>query len=145
VQAVDALLQDYLQIEVCLRCSALRLLAVRDVFSFAIKMVVYPMAPLFDKLEQSLRPLCIKALLRIFNMCDADQVGRLPSWPGLAWPGLAVSFPSVKKIKLRPDFDEPAPLAALPRCRMARCATRSSTRSRCCASTSRCSRRSSRC
>ncbi len=74
VQAVDALLQDYLQIEVCLRCSAQRLLAVRDVFSFAIKMVMYPMAPLFDKTEQSLRPLCIKALLRVFNMCDADQV-----------------------------------------------------------------------
>ncbi len=74
MQAVDALLQDYLQIEVCLRCSAQRLLAVRDVFSFAIKMVMYPMAPLFDKTEQSLRPLCIKALLRVFNMCDADQV-----------------------------------------------------------------------
>ncbi len=77
VQAVDALLQDYLQIEVCLRCSAQRLLAVRDVFSFAIKMVMYPMAPLFDKTEQSLRPLCIKALLRVFNICDADQVPLL--------------------------------------------------------------------
>jgi hypothetical protein len=44
-----------------------------------VKAVVYPVAPLFDMDANAgagaLRPLCIKALKRIFHMCDRDKVG----------------------------------------------------------------------
>ena len=43
-----------------------------------VKAVVYPVAPLFDMDANggagALRPLCIKALKRIFHMCDRDKV-----------------------------------------------------------------------
>ncbi len=37
--------------------------------------VVHPMAPLYEPERQALRPLCAKALKRIFLLCDKDQVG----------------------------------------------------------------------
>lgn len=40
--------------------------------------VVHPMAPLYEPERQALRPLCAKALKRIFLLCDKDQV----SWSG---------------------------------------------------------------
>ena len=48
-----------------------------------VKAVVYPVAPLFDMDANNgagaLRPLCIKALKRIFHMCDRDKVPPLPA------------------------------------------------------------------
>lgn len=38
--------------------------------------VVHPMAPLYEPEGQTLRPLCARALKRIFKLCDKDGVRR---------------------------------------------------------------------
>ena len=48
-----------------------------QVFYYALKAVMYPMAPLYDPEIQSLKPLCVRALKRIFLMCDRDKDGLL--------------------------------------------------------------------
>lgn len=66
------------EIESCLDCSAKNLIFVSEVFYYAVKAVVHPVAPLFDVHAHdgagALQPLCIKALMRIFAMCDRDKV-----------------------------------------------------------------------
>ena len=71
------------QIETYLECSAKQLYGVIDVFHHAVKAVLHPVAPLFDAQgdmgEGRLRPLCVRALKRIFVMNDLDKV--FPSSP----------------------------------------------------------------
>lgn len=43
-------------------------------FYHALKTVLYPKAPLLDSATGRLTSPCVKALLRIFLMCDADGV-----------------------------------------------------------------------
>ena len=38
--------------------------------------VLHPTAPLFSSQQQTLKPLCIAALKRIFLMCDKDKVSN---------------------------------------------------------------------
>lgn len=70
-------MQDLPNVEVCLNCSARTMKMVADVFYFALKAVIYPLQPLYDRLERRLKPLCIRALKRVFIMCDADRDGVL--------------------------------------------------------------------
>ncbi len=49
--------------------------------------VVHPMAPLYEPESQTLRPLCARALKRIFKLCDKDGV-RWRCW-GPVTTGLA--------------------------------------------------------
>jgi hypothetical protein len=56
---------------------AKKLQFVGEVFYYALKTVLYPMAPLYDPETQSLKPLCVRALKRIFLMCDKDKDGLL--------------------------------------------------------------------
>lgn len=65
------------QVEVCLRCSAVNGAQAIDVFAYALNAVLYPVEPLFDRATSSIKPACIKALLRVFMMCDADGDGQL--------------------------------------------------------------------
>ncbi|BDA51482.1 mitochondrial Rho GTPase 2 [Coccomyxa sp. Obi] len=80
-QVVVPVLAKCKEIESCLDCSAKNLIFVSEVFYYAVKAVVHPVAPLFDVHAHNgagaLRPLCIKALMRIFSMCDADKDGTL--------------------------------------------------------------------
>lgn len=46
-------------------------------FYFAQKAVLHPTAPLFDQETQALRPRCMRALKRIFILCDLDMDGAL--------------------------------------------------------------------
>ena len=46
-------------------------------FFFAQKAVLYPTAPLYDSREHLLKPACIRALRRIFALCDKDKDGFL--------------------------------------------------------------------
>lgn len=71
--SLQSLLNEFPSLEVCLKCSASRLKQVQDVFFYCLKVVLYPMGPLFDKSTQALTPLCVKALMRIFTMCDFDN------------------------------------------------------------------------
>lgn len=46
-------------------------------FYFAQKAVLHPTAPLFDQETQALKPRCMRALKRIFILCDLDMDGTL--------------------------------------------------------------------
>lgn len=53
------------------------LLKVPEVFYYAQKAVLHPTAPLFDQETQTLKPRCVRALKRIFILCDHDRDGAL--------------------------------------------------------------------
>ncbi|KAK6164679.1 hypothetical protein DH2020_001543 [Rehmannia glutinosa] len=61
------LMQQFREIETCIECSAANML----------QAVLHPTAPLFDQETQALRPRCIRALKRIFILCDHDMDGAL--------------------------------------------------------------------
>lgn len=73
--AVVPILQNNPAVETCMECSAKKLQYVGEVFYLALRAVVHPTAPLFDAQAQTLRPLCSRALKRIFMLCDKDKVG----------------------------------------------------------------------
>lgn len=50
---------------------------VAEVFYYAQKAVLHPTAPLFDQETQTLKPRCVRALKRIFILCDHDRDGAL--------------------------------------------------------------------
>lgn len=76
-KAVLPIVKAYPQIETCMECSAKKLQYVGEVFYYALKAVLYPMAPLYDPESQTLQPLCVRALKRIFSLCDKDKDGVL--------------------------------------------------------------------
>lgn len=53
------------------------LVKVPEVFYYAQKAVLHPTAPLFDQETQTLKPRCVRALKRIFILCDHDRDGAL--------------------------------------------------------------------
>ncbi|EEC71783.1 hypothetical protein OsI_04400 [Oryza sativa Indica Group] len=63
------------EIETCIECSALRQILVYEVFYYAQKAVLYPTAPLFYQEAQMLKLRCMRALKRIFILCDHDRDG----------------------------------------------------------------------
>ncbi|KAJ4843022.1 Mitochondrial Rho GTPase 2 [Turnera subulata] len=71
------IMQRYREIETCIECSAVTLMQVPDAFYFAQRAVLHPTTPLFDQESQSLRPRCVRALRRIFILCDRDMDGTL--------------------------------------------------------------------
>ncbi|KIK80370.1 hypothetical protein PAXRUDRAFT_833557 [Paxillus rubicundulus Ve08.2h10] len=71
------IMNDYKEVETCVECSAKMPLNVSEVFYFAQKAVLHPTAPLYDSREHVLKPACISALKRIFNLCDANKDGLL--------------------------------------------------------------------
>ncbi|GLT36319.1 hypothetical protein SLA2020_107050 [Shorea laevis] len=71
------IMQQYREIETCIECSSATLIQVPDVFYYAQKAVLHPTAPLFDQQRQCLKPRCVRALKRIFVLCDNDMDGAL--------------------------------------------------------------------
>lgn len=53
------------------------LLQIAEVFYYAQKAILHPTAPLFDQETQTLKPRCVRALKRIFILCDHDRDGAL--------------------------------------------------------------------
>lgn len=76
-QVMAPIMQSFREIETCIECSALRQIQVPEVFYYAQKAVLHPTAPLFDQELQSLKPRCVRALKRIFIICDNDKDGAL--------------------------------------------------------------------
>lgn len=74
---MESLIREFPVIEVSIRTSSKKLRSVLDVFYQAIKTVLYPKAPLLDAATGRLTTPCVKALLRIFLMCDLDGDGAL--------------------------------------------------------------------
>ncbi|GAX79606.1 hypothetical protein CEUSTIGMA_g7047.t1 [Chlamydomonas eustigma] len=76
-ERVEQAVQDLPHVEVCLNCSSRTLRMVTDVFHYALKSVLYPLQPLYDRIGKRLKLLCLRALKRIFIMCDTNQDGSL--------------------------------------------------------------------
>ncbi|GBF95707.1 hypothetical protein Rsub_08689 [Raphidocelis subcapitata] len=76
-EAMEGMVAEHPSLEVAIKCSAAEGRGVGDVFYHALKAVLFPKAPLLDAATGRLTTACVKALLRIFLMCDADQDGAL--------------------------------------------------------------------
>lgn len=76
-QVMSPIMQQFREIETCIECSALKLIQIPEVFYYAQKAVLHPTAPLFDQEAQTLKPRCVRALKRIFILCDHDRDGAL--------------------------------------------------------------------
>ncbi|KAJ8543171.1 hypothetical protein K7X08_005694 [Anisodus acutangulus] len=72
-QVMAPIKQQFREIETCIECSAANLVQVPEVFYYAQKAVLHPIAPLFDHETQALKPRCVRALKRIFILCDHDM------------------------------------------------------------------------
>ncbi|CAI9107842.1 OLC1v1007313C3 [Oldenlandia corymbosa var. corymbosa] len=71
------IMHQFREIETCIECSAANLVQVPEVFYYAQKSVIHPLAPLFDQEIHMLKPRCVRALKRIFVLCDHDMDGAL--------------------------------------------------------------------
>jgi Ras family protein T1 len=76
-QVMAPLMHEFREIETCIECSALKQIQIAEVFYYAQKAVLHPTAPLFDQETQTLKPRCVRALKRIFILCDQDKDGAL--------------------------------------------------------------------
>lgn len=70
-------MEQYKQVESCIESSAKNQLNVQEVFYFAQKAVLHPMAPLYDSDRSALSRECERALGRIFTLWDSDRDGVL--------------------------------------------------------------------
>ena len=71
------LMEEFKEIDTCIRTSARVHHNINEVFFLCQKAVTDPIAPLFDSKESNLKPACISALERIFYLCDKDRDGYL--------------------------------------------------------------------
>ncbi|XP_024977866.1 mitochondrial Rho GTPase 1-like isoform X1 [Cynara cardunculus var. scolymus] len=76
-QVMSPIMQQFREIETCIECSAFKHIQLPEVFYYAQKAVLHPTAPLFDQEAQTLKPRCVRALKRIFILCDHDRDGAL--------------------------------------------------------------------
>ncbi|XP_031405323.1 mitochondrial Rho GTPase 1 [Punica granatum] len=74
---MSPIMQNFREIETCIECSAARQIQIPEVFYYAQKAVLHPTGPLFDQESQTLKPRCVRALKRIFIICDQDKDGAL--------------------------------------------------------------------
>ncbi|KAF5769454.1 putative small GTPase, EF-hand domain pair, P-loop containing nucleoside triphosphate hydrolase [Helianthus annuus] len=74
---MSPIMQQFREIETCIECSAYKHIQIPEVFYYAQKAVLHPTAPLFDQEAQTLKPRCVRALKRIFILCDHDRDGAL--------------------------------------------------------------------
>lgn len=71
------LMKEFKIVEACLECSAKAVLNIQQVFYFAQKAVLYPIAPVFDMEKSELQANFIKVLTRLFRIFDTDRDGIL--------------------------------------------------------------------
>jgi Ras family protein T1 len=71
------LLNEFKEIDSCIRTSAKEHYNINEVFFLCQKAVTHPIAPLYDSKEASLKPAAVAALERIFYLCDKDRDGFL--------------------------------------------------------------------
>ncbi|ODQ53896.1 mitochondrial Rho GTPase-like protein [Saitoella complicata NRRL Y-17804] len=71
------IMQEFKEVESCIRCSAKSLVNVNEVFYLCQRSVTHPISPLFDFKEQQLKTAAVAALQRVFFLSDTDQDGRL--------------------------------------------------------------------
>lgn len=64
------IMNEFGEIETVVECSAMAKKNVSEVFFYAQRAVVYPLAPLYDVSRRELTPKCKKALVRIFKVSN---------------------------------------------------------------------------
>jgi mitochondrial Rho GTPase 1 len=76
-QQIVSLMQRFRFVRQCIKCSAMNLLRVDEIFLKAQQAVLYPFTPLYDLDNVGLTDDCRRAFIRIFRMYDADKDGLL--------------------------------------------------------------------
>lgn len=71
------LINEYKEIEACIRCSAKTNYNIVESFYLCQRAVTHPISPLFDSKEGNLKPAAVASLKRVFFLCDKDQDGYL--------------------------------------------------------------------
>lgn len=71
------LLNEFKEIEACVRCSAKTNTNVVEAFYLCQRAITHPISPIFDSKEGNLKPAAVAALKRVFFLCDKDQDGYL--------------------------------------------------------------------
>jgi Ras family protein T1 len=66
---------DFNQVQMGIECSPKVYLNLIDVIVAAQRVVLYPIAPLYDSMKKQLKPEYERALRRIFRICDKDGDG----------------------------------------------------------------------
>lgn len=77
VDEMIPIMNEFKEIQSCIRCSAKEHYNVNEAFYLCQRAVTHPITPLFDAKEACLKPLCVQALKRIFFLSDGDQDGFL--------------------------------------------------------------------
>lgn len=71
------LINEFKELEACIRCSAKTGYNVVEAFYLCQRAVLFPISPLFDSKEGNLKPATVLALKRVFFLSDKDQDGFL--------------------------------------------------------------------
>lgn len=71
------LMNEFREIEACIRASAKTKHNVTETFFLCEKAVLHPIAPLYDHREGALKPAAVEALKRVFFLSDKDKDGYL--------------------------------------------------------------------
>ncbi|XP_019639604.1 PREDICTED: mitochondrial Rho GTPase 1-A-like [Branchiostoma belcheri] len=77
MESIIPVMNQFPEVETCVECSARNLKNISELFYYAQKAVLHPTAPLYCAEEKELKVPCVKALTRIFTICDADNDGLL--------------------------------------------------------------------
>uniref|UniRef100_A0A3Q3VV31 Mitochondrial Rho GTPase n=1 Tax=Mola mola TaxID=94237 RepID=A0A3Q3VV31_MOLML len=73
METILPIMNRFSEIETCVECSAKNLKNISELFYYAQKAVLHPTAPLYDPEDKQLKPLCVRALSRIFYISDQDN------------------------------------------------------------------------
>ncbi|RVE76317.1 hypothetical protein OJAV_G00008390 [Oryzias javanicus] len=77
METVLPIMNQFSEIETCVECSAKNLKNISELFYYAQKAVLHPTGPLYCPEKKDMKPLCMKALARIFKVSDLDNDGIL--------------------------------------------------------------------
>ncbi|XP_043970051.1 mitochondrial Rho GTPase 1-A-like isoform X1 [Gambusia affinis] len=77
METILPIMNQYSDIETCVECSAKNLKNISELFYYAQKAVLHPTGPLYCPEKKDMKPLCVKALTRIFKVSDLDNDGIL--------------------------------------------------------------------
>uniref|UniRef100_A0A8C4QJ09 Mitochondrial Rho GTPase 2 n=1 Tax=Eptatretus burgeri TaxID=7764 RepID=A0A8C4QJ09_EPTBU len=77
MEMIQSVMNQYSEVEAIVECSARALRNISEVFFYAQKAVLHPSGPLYCPEEKQLKPECVRALTRVFRICDLDNDGLL--------------------------------------------------------------------
>ncbi|XP_031252098.1 mitochondrial Rho GTPase 2-like isoform X2 [Pistacia vera] len=72
-EMMEPITGQFREIDICLQCSAIKMIQVHYIFYSAQKAVLHPVDPLLDRDSLHLKPRFVRAFKRIFFLCDRDK------------------------------------------------------------------------